>query len=94
MELGESGERENEEREERQCVCMCGCVCLFVWVYVCFYVCLRVYLCLCVFGSSKERNQVRARIQLGLSLFRSLHYDGNPHVAALTMGFRSPAEEV
>ena len=66
------------------CACLCGCMC----VYMC------MYLCLCVFGGSKERDQVRCRIQLGLSLFRSLHYDGNPHVAALTMGFRSPAEEV
>ena len=73
---------------------MCGCVCLFVPVYECFYVCLCVYLCLCVFESSKERDQVRARIQLGLSLFRSLHSDWNPHMAALTMGSRSPAEEL
>lgn len=80
--------RVRRERERRDSAC--GCVCLFVWVYVC----LRVYSCLCVFGGSKERDQVRGRIQLGLSLFRSLHYDGNPHVAALTMGFRSPAEEV
>ena len=67
---------------------------MWMCVPVCAHLCMFLCVFMCVFESSKERDQVRARIQLGLSLFRSLHSDWNPHMATLTMGSRSPAEEL